>query len=127
MEYPRKDREETVRDRGMGVGGLRRSRLTLYSWSLTSHGIGLEYQTQIPPPTSSCPCSSSCVLPTSPSPPFSSPRNRFPRQHHRRSEVRCGVGWRGWVSECGSIWMSDLTKSYQSYTTSGVRDKAREC
>lgn len=105
VEYARKDTEK----RQWGMREEEGGQLTLYSWSWTSHEVGLEYQTQIPPPTSSTPSASSWVLPTSPSLPSSSPQNRFPRQHHRRSEVRCGVGWGGWVSECGSIWMSDLT------------------
>ena len=113
----KRHREETLRDRwwwwwqwlGGGGGGVVHGQLTLYSWSLTSHEIGLEYQTQIPPPSSSTPSTSSRVLSSTPSLLSSSPQNRFPRQHHRGSEVRCGVGWGGWVSERGSIWKSDPT------------------
>lgn len=103
----REKRERKRTEEGAGGRDVH-GQLALYSWVLTSREIGPEYQTQIPPPASS-----SRVIPTSPSQPSSSPQRRFPRQHCRRSEVRCGVGWGGCVcvSERGSIWMSDTTQS----------------
>lgn len=51
----KRHRKEIVREwrrgaGGGGGGGGVHGRLTLYSWSLTSHEIGLEYQTWIAPP-----------------------------------------------------------------------------
>lgn len=101
-------RSEARKDTEKRQWGMREGGLTLYSWSLTSHEIGPEYQTQKPP------LPPLLLLLVMVSPLLSIPALLISMELVSTTtpeEVGGQVwyGWGGWVAERRSIWMSDPT------------------